>query len=312
MPQPISTTFPYAYIRNKIVKIDEAVISIQCKVIQYGLGCFSGIRGNWNSKRKNLFLFRMEDHFERLSEGAKILGLNFPYTYPEFKKIIFDLIKKNNPKEDIYLRPIIYAGATTLTPRFDNPDDDFAVYMISLKDYFSGTEGLNVCISSWRRFDDDSISSKAKVTGSYVNCALAKSEAVANGYDEAIFLHRDGKVCEASSSNIFGIKDGVVYTPMLGENILNGITRRTILELLKKEMKMEVREESIDRSMLYCFDELFLTGTAAKTSWIKSVDGRQIGNGKMGPVTKKVKDLFEKVMTGNFKKYEKLLTKVYD
>lgn len=307
----MSKTFPYAFIKNRVCPIKNATVGIQSKAIQYGLGCFSGIRGHWNSKQKNLFLFRLEDHFARFAEAAKILGMKLNYNYPQFKKLIIDLVKKNKVKEDVYIRPTLYAASTLLTPRFDNDDDDLAIYMMSLKDYFHTATGLNVCISSWRRIDDDVISVKAKSTGAYAGSALAKTEAILNGYDETIFLNRDGKVCEASGANIFGVKDLELWTPPLGSNILNGITRRSLLELARKEMNLEVREEAFDRSMLYCFDELFLSGTAAKVTYISAVDHRKIGNGREGLVTKQLKDLYDKATIGNLKNYQKWLTPVY-
>lgn len=307
----MSKLFPYSYIRKKIVKSEQAVIPIQCKAVQYGLGCFTGVRGHWNKKEQNLYLFRFQDHYKRLKEAAKILGMKFNYSYPKFEELIFKLIKKNGAKEDVYLRPTLYAASTTLTPRFDNPDDDLAVYMISLKDYFSTTKGLDVCVSSWRRFDDDMMSTKAKITGAYASSALAKTEALQNGYAEAIFLNRDGKVCEASGANIFGIKDNVVYTPPLHANNLNGITRRSAIELFENEIGIEVREEEFDRSTLYTFDELFFTGTAAKVAYIKSVDKKTIGTGNMSRYTKKLKELLDNISTGEMPRYSKWLTPVY-
>ena len=306
-----TSSFPYSYIRKKICETEEATVSIQCKAIQYGLGVFTGIRGNYNPKKKNLYLFRMEDHFQRLVEAAKITGMKFAYSYAEFKKIIIDLVKKNDIKEDIYIRPTLYAASTKLTPRFDNEDDDLAIYIISLKNYFDTKKGLNVCISSWRRFDDDTISTKAKVTGGYANSALAKTEAIQNGYDEALFLNRDGKVCEASGANIFAIKNGTIYTPPLSANNLNGITRRSLLEIFSKELNLQVREEEIDRSMLYTYDELFLTGTAAKIAWISHVDKRKTGKGEQGPITKKIQKLFNEITAGDNKKYSKWLTPIF-
>lgn len=303
--------FPYAFIRGKIVKSKDATVPVQCKAVQYGLGIFTGLRGYWNPETKNIYIFRLEDHFNRLKEAANITGMKLDYTYPKFKKTVVDLIKKNKAKGDIYVRPTLYAGTTLLTPRFDNPGDDLALYMISLEDYFKSDVGLDTCISSWRRMDDDVISTKAKITGAYANCALAKTEAIQNGYDEAIFLNRDGKVCEASSANIFGVKDGVVWTPPLSANNLNGITRRTLIELLKNEMGVEVREENMDRSMLYAFDELFFSGTAAKVTWIKSVDRRVIGNGKMGKTVKKLQSIFDEVAHSNNPKYEQWCTPIY-
>jgi len=306
----MSNSFPYAFIKGKIVKSEKALVPVQCKAVQYGLGCFSGIRGHWNPTTKNLYLFRAKDHFDRMQESAKILGMKFKYTWPKFYETIVTLVKKNKVKGDLYIRPTLYAAATTLTPRFDNPDDDLAIYMISLKDYFKSGSGLDVCISSWRRFDDDMFSTKAKITGAYANSALAKTEAISNGYDEAIFLNRDGKVCEASGANIFGVKNGELWTPPLAANILNGITRRTILELAK-DLDIPVREENIDRSMLYTFDELFFSGTAAKITNISSVDKRKIGTGKQGRVTKKLQTIFNDITAGKLEKYNHWLTPIY-
>jgi branched-chain amino acid aminotransferase len=304
-------SFPFAFINNKFCKAQDAKIPIQCKAVQYGLGCFSGIRGYFLPKEKNIFLFRLKDHYTRLKEATNILGMKFPYSFSKFETLVKDLVKKNKAKEDIYIRPTVYASAPTLTPRFDNPDDDLALYMIPLKDYFTTDTGLKTCVSSWRRFSDDSISVKAKVTGSYASSALAKTEAIANGFDEAIFLNHEGKVCEASSSNIFGVKDNIFYTPPLSASILDGISRRSIIELVRKEMQMELKEENIDRSTLYSFDELFLTGTAVKISWIKSVDKRIIGDGKMGKNSEKLMKLFNLVVQRKLIGYEKWLTKVY-
>lgn len=308
---PTSKNFPFAYIRKKVCKIADAVVPVQCKAIQYGIGCFSGIRGFWNTKNKNLYLFRLKDHFDRLEEGAKILGMQLEVNFEKFKKILFELLKKNKVKEDVYIRPTLYSGSTQLTPRFDNEGDDLAIYMISLKEYFKSGDGLNVCVSSWRRFDDDVFSVKAKMTGAYASSGLAKTEAIKNGFDEPIFLNRDGKVCEASGANIFGVKDGVVWTPPLGSNILNGITRRSLITLLRSEMGISVREENFDRSMLYTFDELFLSGTAAKVTPIRSVDRRLIGNGKEGAITKKVGDLYTKAAYNEIKEYSTWCTAVY-
>ncbi|MFA6305999.1 MAG: branched-chain amino acid transaminase [Candidatus Gracilibacteria bacterium] len=299
----------FAYIRRKFCKSQDAVVPIQCKAVQYGLGCFSGIRGNYNKSTKKLYLFRLDEHHNRLKEATKILGFKFDMPKKEFIETVTQLVKKNGAKEDIYIRPIVYAGSTNVVPCLDDPQEDLAIYMLPLGNYLSD-KGLNVCISSWRRFDDDMISAKAKATGGYINSALAKKEAKENGYDEAIFLNRDGKVCEASGANIFGIKNGEIFTPHLSFNNLNGITRRSVIEIIENELGQKVREESFDRSTLYMFDELFLTGTAARISWIASVDKKQIGNGKEGPITKKLKKLYEEISLGENKKYMHWLTKI--
>lgn len=307
----MSKHFPLTYFQKKITRIEKAVVPIQAKALQYGLGCFSGIRGFYNEDKKNLYLFRPRDHFNRLDEGAKILGMKLKLTYPQFEKIVQELLQKNKVKEDVYVRTTLYAASTLLTPRFDNDDDDVCIYALSLKDYYGAKNGLKCCISSWRRVDDDVLSVKAKNTGMYAGSGLAKTEAILNGYDEPIYLNRNGSVSEASSANIFGIKDGIVYTPPLSANILNGITRRSLLELMRNELGLEVREDNFDRSTLYTFDELFLSGTAAKVSWISEVDKRKIGNGKMGPLTAKIAAIYEQAATGQLPNYEKWLMPVY-
>jgi branched-chain amino acid aminotransferase len=306
----MAKTFPYAFIEGKTCKTEKALIPISSKVVQYGIGYFTGIRGFWNEEKKNLYIFRLEDHYERLQESALITGMKFNWSYEKFKDTVAALIKKNKAKEDIYLRVTVYSGSTQLTPRFDNTGDDVAIYMISLKDYFSGAAGLSVCVSSWRRFDDDAISVKAKITGSYCNSALAKTEAIQNGYDEPIFLNRDGKVCEASGANLFGVKDGEIFTPPLSANNLNGITRRSLIHLAKTELNLPVHEENIDRSTLYTFNELFFTGTAAKITKISKVDKRKIGTGRT-PTLKKLQKIYEKVVTNSHPHYEHWSTPVY-
>lgn len=307
----MSKTFRYAYIRKKIRPTKDAVIPVQAKVVQYGIGCFTGMRGFWDAKRKNVYVFRMRDHYKRIKDSAKITGMKFNLSYVKFEKIIKDLIKKNKIKEDLYVRVTLYAGTTELTPRFDNDGDDVAIYIISLKNYFKSPGGLNICVSSWRRLDDDSISSKAKITGAYANSAMAKTEAVKNGYDEAIFLNRDGNVCEASSANIFGLRDGILYTPPLYANNLDGITRRSVIQICKERLDIPLKEEEIDRSMLYTFDELFFTGSAAKVTWIKKVDNRVIGSGKIGKTTKKIQEAFDLVTTCQDDEYASWCTQIY-
>lgn len=307
----MSKTFPHTYIRGKIHKTKDAVVPIQAKVVQYGLGVFSGVRGQWNAKDKQLYIFRLKDHFDRLVTSAKITGMKFKMSYSQFEKTVIDLAKKNKIKEDFYIRPMIYSASTKLTPRWDAGDDDLVIYMISLKDYYSSDKGLNVGISTWRRLDDDAVSLKAKISGSYTNAAFAKTEAVAHGYDEAIFLNRDGNVCEASSANIIGILDGVAITPPLGSNNLNGITRKTLIEIMENDLSMRVKEQPIDRSMLHIFDELFFCGTAAKVTSIASVDGRKVGNGKPGPTTQKLAKLLDDALYGRSEKYKSFCTTVY-
>jgi len=307
----MSQNYPYAFIRGKICKTQDATIPIQSKAVQYGQGCFTGIRANWSADRKQLYLFRFDEHYERLKHSSGILGLKFGYSKKAFLELVAQLVQKNKVREDAYIRPTIYSASTQLTPRFDNPDDDLAVYMISLKDYFDTNAGLETCISSYRRIEDDVLSVKAKSTGGYVASAVAKTDAIRNGYKEPIFLNREANVCEASGANIFMVRDHELWTPPLSANILDGITRRTLIELADTELGLRVREENFDRSMLLSADELFFSGTAAKLAWIKSVDQRKIGSGNIGKYSKKLKELLMKASMAELAGYEHWCTAVY-
>ncbi|MFH1218478.1 MAG: branched-chain amino acid transaminase [Candidatus Peregrinibacteria bacterium] len=303
----MNKTFPYTYIRKKVTKTSNATIPIQSKAVQYGLGFFTGIRGYYNDK--NIYIFRLKDHYKRLKNSAKLLGMQFHYSYPQFKNILTKLIKKNSPKEDIYIRVTIYTTDTTLTPKFHNTNDDIAIYMISLKNYFKTDKGLNLLISSWKRIENNAIPIQAKATGGYINSALAKSEALNKGYDEALFLNRKNQICEATGANIFIIKKNKITTPPLTSNNLSGITRRSLLELFKKELRLPAQEKIITPKDLYLSDEAFLCGTAAQVSWIHSVNKKIISK-KEGPITKQIKELFQKVTRNQLKKYSNWLTKI--
>ncbi|MBN2096585.1 branched-chain amino acid transaminase [Candidatus Peregrinibacteria bacterium] len=307
-------TFPYAYIRGQTVKIKDAHIPIQSKVIHYGLGVYAGIRGHWHNG--NLYLFRPKDHFERMKNGVKMLGMPWTMSYADFRKILTGLIRKNKIRSDVYIRPLVYAGSTQIVPTLEGSEPDFALYMISFGHYMNTGGGLKLKVSKWVRVDDDMIPTKAKCTGLYANSALAKSEAVRAGFDEAVMLNRDGSVAEASSSNLFGVKNGVLYAPPLSANNLDGITRRSIIELAKKELGLKVKEVRFKKADLYKFDEVFLTGTACKIVWVKQVDNKKIGpesslGGKMGPVVKQLKALIDKAVINELPGYEKWCEKVY-
>jgi len=292
-----------------VVRIKDAHIPIQSKVIHYGLGVYAGIRGHWHNN--NLYLFRPKDHFERMQKGVDMLGMPWKMSYAKFKKILTDLIKKNKIKSDVYIRPVVYAGSTEIVPTLEGAEPDFAMYMISFGHYMNKAGGLNLKVSKWVRVDDDMIPTSAKCTGLYANSALAKSEAVRAGFDEAVMLNRDGTVSEASSSNLFGVKNGVIYVPPLSANNLDGITRQSIIELAKKELKLKVKEKTFKKADLYKFDEIFLTGTACKIVWVKSVDKKKIGKGQMGPIVKKLKTLIDKAVLNELKGYEKWCEPVY-
>jgi branched-chain amino acid aminotransferase len=302
--------YPYAYFEGKMTKLEKAKVSIMIKGIQYGQGIFAGIKGYYNGEKDQVNIFRLKDHFVRMQDAVKILPLDWKMSYKKFVGIVKKLVLKNKVKENCYFRPNVYSNDPTIVPIFTKANDEFSLYMLPLGDYLDTSSGVNLMVSSWIRVNDGAMSTKAKVTGLYVNSSLAKYEATQNGYDDAIMLNQDGTVCEGSGANLFGVKNGILYTTPLSANALAGITRRSILELAKKELRLEVKEENIDRSMLYTMDELFLTGTAAQVVWIKTVDKRTIGKGKIGPITNKLKTLFFEIVNGKNSHYKDWLTTI--
>lgn len=307
----MSQFFPYTFFQKKFVKTKEAKVSIMTNALQYGTAVFGGIRGYYNKRKKFLSIFRMENHYQRLLNALKILGVSIPYSLKELKEITIELVKKNKPKTDVYFRPFAYAGSCHLSPNLsEDKVFDFALYMLPLGDYLPTDKGLSVMVSSWRRISDNTIPIRAKISGAYINSALARKEAKDKGYDEAILLTEQGHVCEGSAENLFIVRDGILITPPVSDDILEGITRRTIIELAK-DLNIEVQERSIDRSELYLADEAFFSGTGVQLAWIAKIDDREIGNAKKGEITAKLQDLFFEIVRGENKKYSpKWCTKI--
>jgi branched-chain amino acid aminotransferase len=238
------------------------------------------------------------------------MQLKFDKTIDELADITLKLVKESGYRENIYIRPYVYTSALQLSPRFHDVKTDFAIYVLQLNDYLDTQNGLVAMVSSYRRIDDSTIPTMSKVSGGYVNSAMAKSEAVQNGCDEAIFLDARGFVSEGSAENIFIVRDGVIITPPVSAAILEGITRRSIIEIAR-DQKIQVVERDISRSELYIADEVFFSGTGVQVAWLKEVDKRKIGDGKIGPTTKKIQDTFFKIVTNQVKQYKNWLTAVY-
>ncbi len=299
-----------SYFEGNYVPSSSAKISIQTHAFQYGTAVFGGLRGYFNPEKENLFLFRLEDHFQRLVNSTKIMQLQFSLSPLELVDITKELVRKTGAKQNIYLRPIVYTSSLQLSPRFHDVKADIAIYVLRMDDYLDTQNGLTTMVSSWTRFSDNMIPTLSKVSGGYVNSALAKSEAVQNGMDEAIFLDNRGFVSEGSAENIFLVRKGTIITPSLGSSILEGITRRTILTLAK-DLGYEVIERDILRSELYIADEIFFSGTGVQVAWVKSVDHRTIGDGKIGKISSHIQSEFFKLVKGNSDQYKAWLTPIY-
>ncbi|PIZ62818.1 branched chain amino acid aminotransferase [Candidatus Roizmanbacteria bacterium CG_4_10_14_0_2_um_filter_39_13] len=299
-----TNALPYAFFQGKIVPVEKAQVNIQTNALQYGTGIFGGIRGYYSKKGKYISIFRLNDHMARFVNSLKILGESIEYSKEDLINITMKLMKKNSPQTDTYIRPFAYAGSLSLTPNLerDNPFY-FAEYMIPLGNYLSIDKGVKVCVSSWRRISDNAIPSRAKISGGYINSALAKKEANQNGFDEAIFLNEAGNVAEGSAMNLFIVRDGVLITPSKTDDVLEGITRRSIIQFAK-DLNIPVEERTIDRSELYIADEAFFCGTGAQVAWISEIDHRKVGTGRRGKITGTIQDLFFKVVRGEEDKYE--------
>jgi branched-chain amino acid aminotransferase len=300
----------YAYHNKQILPIEEAKIGVMTHALHYGTACFEGIRGNWNSEKNQIFVFRMREHYERLRRSCHILRIGFPYDIDELCDITCELVRRSGHQEDVYIRPLVYKSAQVVGVRMHNVEDDILIFVTPFGPYLDVDKGARCCISSWRRVDDNMIPARAKVTGIYVNSAMAKTEAFENGYDEAIFLNQDGHVSEGSGENIFILMDGKLVTPSHSDNILVGITRECVITLAKEELGIDTVERQIDRSELYIADECFMTGTAAHVTPVVEIDHRSIGTGKVGEITKKLQALYCQAIRCNNPKYQHWCTPV--
>jgi branched-chain amino acid aminotransferase len=301
----------YAFFNKEFVPLSEAKISIMTHALHYGTACFEGIRGNWNKEEEQIYLFRTKDHYERLHQSCRILKIDLPYTVDELCQLTVQLVEKNGYREDVYIRPVAYKSSEAIGVRLHNLEDNFFLFAVPFGDYLNVEEGIKCCVSTWRRIDDNVIPARAKVTGLYVNSALAKTEAWENGFDEALLLTHDGHVSEGSGENIFIVLKGKLVTPPSYDNILIGITRDTIIHLAREELGIETIERPIDRSELYIAEECFLTGTAAHVTPVIDIDHRKIGGGKIGKITKQLQQLYFDVVRGKNPKYAKWCTPAY-
>ncbi|HTX58879.1 MAG TPA: branched-chain amino acid transaminase [Verrucomicrobiae bacterium] len=289
---------------------EDAKVGLLTHGLQYGTGCFEGIRGYWVPQERELLLVLLREHYERLSTSAKILTMKLPHTVDELVEITLELCARNRFESDVYVRPFVYKAAEDVGVRLHGVPDAFAIVPVPFTSYLDTRKALHVCVSSWRRADDTMAPPRAKITGLYVNSALAKSEAIENGYDEAILLSHDGHVAEGSAENIFLVRRGVLYTPDPSQNVLEGCTRRAIMDIAH-DLGIDVVERSIDRGELYCADEIFFTGTAAGIAAVGSVDRRVVGDGATGPITQRLGEVYARAVTGREPRYADWISKTY-
>jgi branched-chain amino acid aminotransferase len=299
------------FMNGEFLPAEQGVISVRAHGFAYGTGCFEGIRGYWNEQDQQVYLFRLREHYERFHSSCKILQISLPYTVDELIEISRELVRRNGQRQDIYLRPVAYKSDITLGVRLHDIKDSFLITSEPTGNYVD-ISGLHCGVSSWRRVDDNAIPARAKICGAYVNSAFAKSEALQNGFDEAIMLTNEGKVSEGSAANIFLLTNREFVTPAPTENILLGVTRDTVMQLARREFNRITRERKIDRTELYVADEMLLCGTGVQIAPVVSVDHRPVGTGQVGPFAKQLQDLYFDIVRGKRPEYrEDWCTPVY-
>ncbi|MCL4216462.1 MAG: branched-chain amino acid transaminase [Candidatus Hydrogenedentes bacterium] len=300
-----------AYFDGGYVPVEEAKVSIMTHTFNYGTGLFEGIRGYYVPEEDNILVFRLKEHIDRFVRNFSILCMEITESLEDIEKICLEVARRSGFREGVYIRPICYKSELSLGPAVRGVQSNLCCYVIKLGDYVDIDSGLDVAVSSWRRLADNAVPSRAKSTGSYINSSLAATEAKQAGFHEAVFLREDGTVAEGSAMNIFMVMDGALITTPPTADILVGITRNTVMELAREELGLEVIERPIARTELYVCDELFFTGTGAQVAPVRSVDRRVLNKGEPGPISRKLQDVYFRVVQGKIDKYRHWCTPVY-
>lgn len=298
----------FVWFDGKIVKEEDAKVPVMTHAIHYGTSVFEGLRGYWNSK--NLYIFRLDDHIKRFRNSGKVYSISLRFTDKEIANAIIDLCKKNNVKESCYIRPFYFVGRHGINLHVTEDTPTHAIIaMFPFGELFK-KDGIKTGISSWRRINDMSTPPLAKMGGNYLNSILATQESKRNGYDEAILLDHIGNISEAPGENIFIIRNGKLLTPPPSSSVLEGITKDSVIQIAK-DLGYQTIEREIPRTEIYFADEIFLTGTAAEITPVISIDGKKIGDGKVGKITGKIRTIYSDITMGKNKKYSGWITAVY-
>jgi branched-chain amino acid aminotransferase len=300
----------FAFFNGGIVPIEQAHVSVMTHALNYGTGCFGGLRGYWNEAQGQLYVFRILDHYRRFLQSAKLLLMELDYSAEELAEITVDLLAREGWTQDCYIRPLAYKSTEGIGVRLHNLEDGLTIFSLPMGDYLPIDHGIRLGTSSWRRVDDTAIPARGKISGSYVNSALIKTEAQFNGFDDALVLNQDGHVSEASAANFLMVRNGKLITTTISDNVLEGIVRASVLQLAQERLGLPVEERPIDRSEVYIADEAFLCGTGVQISPVISVDHRTIGKGEVGPVVAQIQKIFFDVVRGNDPAYKHWVTPV--
>ncbi len=300
-----------AYFEGKFVPLSEAKIPIMTHGFLYGTANFEGIRAYWNEDQGQLYGVKLLEHYKRLWRSAKLLLMKPPLPPEGLVELTVDLLRRNGYRQDTYIRPTLYKSSEIIGVRLHNLEEQLAIFAVPFGEYIAIDRGITAQVVSWRRNSDQAMPARAKIVGAYVNSAFSKSEAVLNGYDEAIVLTMDGHVSEGSAENFFMVREGKLITPSITDDILEGITRAGLMQLARDEMGLETVVRTVDRSELYVADEAFLCGTGAQISPVVEIDHRQVGNGEVGPITRQLATLYFDVVRGRLPAHSDWLTPIY-
>ena len=302
----------FAYFKGKIVPYPEAKVSVLTHALNYGTAAFGGMRAYWNDEEEQLFIFRPLDHFRRFLNSAKLLCMEFDHTPESLTQITIELLQSEGYRRDVYIRPLAFKADEIIGVKLHDLHDELSIVAIPFERYVANDTNAHATISSWRRVDDNMIPARGKISGAYANSALIKTDAVRAGFDEALVLTQDGHLSEGSAMNVFLVRQGTLITPPTTDNILEGITRHTVIELARTELGIPTIERPIDRTEVYLCEELFMTGTAAQIVAVTRVDHRPIGNGKMGAITARLRELYQNAVHGRIAHYRHWNTPVYE
>ena len=298
------------YFNGRYMPMRDAHVGILTHALHYGTGVFEGIRAHWDEAQQELFILRSNEHYERWKQNCGILRIDIPLTPEELTAITLEILRRNAFRTNVYIRPLAYKCAERVGVSTDD-QDAFAIVALPFGEYLPADNGIHAGVSSWRRIQDNAIPPRAKICGAYVNSAVASADARRSGFDEAILLNENGHVAEGTTCNIFMVRKGKLITPAVTENVLEGITRDCIMRLAAWELNLDTVERPINRSELYMCDELFFTGTAVGLAPVVRVDHRPVGNGTVGAITRRLRQLYFDATRGHLEVYRKWLTPVY-
>ena len=300
----------HAFFQGRIVPIGEARVSIMTSALNYGTAIFEGIRAYWNADEDQLYVFRLREHFERLLHNCQILFIQLPYGLDRLCELALELLRREGYRTDSYVRPLAYKSAEEVGVRLNEMASDLSMFAVPFGEHMDRPRGARLMVTSWRRIPDNSTPARGKIAGAYVNSALAKTDATLKGFDDALMLAADGQVSEASAANLFIAREGRLITPPVTADILEGITRATLIRVAR-DLGIEVVEREMDRSELYVADDAFLVGTAVSVVPVIEVDNRPVGDGTPGRLATQLRETYLRIVRGQEPRYRDWCTPVY-